>query len=535
MRNPGFLSFPFFAYSLLTLMLPLLFIVKKWLDIRLLLKVIPIVQIVFEIIVEVGIIYVTGNISSAFSGLFILTIISAAFVTNLAGTLGIASLVSLSYSTVVWFGVATGGQSSTLTRALEIIFASEDAVFYNIFLHILTFFLVAFVSGFLVERLKSKDQELADTSLALKQARLETDDILKHLHSGLFTIDRAGRIIYFNHAAEEILGYTEREVRGRNIGDIFGARMPQLAENLLEVLNSKKQSSRNEIEITGRASIKIPLGISTSLLLDTDGNIRGVIGIFQDLTETKKLEEKIRAADRMAAVGELSAAIAHEIRNPLAAISGSVEVLKSELPVVDQNKRLLDLIVTETNRLNNILSDFLLYARSRRSVFTKVELCHLIGEIIEIVRHHPVYRENIIIRLLSAESFIYVFGDEDQIKQILINLIVNAVEAIDKEQGEVTMKIDADSSGAVILRIIDNGTGIDESNQAKIFDPFYSTKKLGTGLGLSIVQRLAGNLDIELLCQSEPGAGTIFTLRFHQTPYHRSAMSNNELTPVSRN
>lgn len=528
LRYPDLLSFPFFAYSLLTLMLPTLFLMKKWFEIGFLLKVVPLVQIVLEIIVEVGIIYTTGNISSTFSGLFILTIISAALVTNLAGTLGVASLVSVSYSFVVWFGLAVGGEPGSSTRALETIFSSEDAAFYNIFLHLLTFFLVAFVSGYLVERLKSKDQELADTSLALKQAKLETDDILRHLNSGLFTIDREGKIIFFNRAAEEILGCNEDEARERDLRDMFGGRMPQLVDNLLEVLHSQKQSSRDEIEITNKDGRQVPIGVSTSLLLDADENIRGVIAIFQDLTETKILEEKIRVADKMAAVGELSAAIAHEIRNPLAAISGSVEVLKEELSVANENSRLMDLIVRESSHLNNILSDFLLFARSRRAAFTKIELCHLVSDATEVVMHHPAYHKNIGLRMISDESFVYVYGDEDQLKQILINLIVNACQAIGGTPGEITVKIETDPAGEATVRIIDNGSGIDESIRSKIFDPFFSTKKYGTGLGLAIVQRLVRNLDIDLSCHTEKGTGTTFVLQFHQIPGSRDTAAQKE-------
>ncbi|PKK84846.1 MAG: hypothetical protein CVT49_01445 [candidate division Zixibacteria bacterium HGW-Zixibacteria-1] len=518
LRYPNFLSFPFFAYSLLTLMLPLMFIFKRYFDLKFLQKAIPIVQIISEIIVEIGIIYLTGNISSGFSGIFVLTIISAALVTNLAGTLGIASLVSLAYAFIVWFGLAAGSGQGSSIKALETIFSTEDAAFYNIFLHILTFYLIAFISGFLVERLKRKDRELADTSLALKQAKLETDDILKHLNSGLFTINRDGRIIYFNRTAEEILGYYESEAKGKDIRELFISRMPQLVEILLDVLNSQKQSPRNEIEITNREGLRIPLGLSTSLLLDTNRTIRGVIAIFQDLTETKKLEEKIRAADKLAAVGELSAAIAHEIRNPLAAISGSVEVLKSEMDVTGENRRLLDLILIESNRLNNILTDFLLYARTKRTVFTRVELCHLISEVIDVVKHHPAHAENISLRMTSNESVIYIYGDDDQIKQILINLVVNAFEALENIPGEVTISLESSRENGVTVCIADDGPGIERDTAAKIFDPFYSTKKYGTGLGLSIVQRLAKNLDIDLSCESEPGKGTSFILRFHQVP-----------------
>jgi two-component system sensor histidine kinase PilS (NtrC family) len=525
---PKFINAPFLTYSILTLLLPVLFILKRWFDVRFLLKALPFLQILLEIMVEAGVIYITGNISSAYSGLFVLTIISAALVTNLVGVLGIASLISICYAFVVWFGLGFVDAPGSATRALEVIFSSQDAGFYNIFLHILTFFLVAFISGYLVERLKIQDRELADTSLALKQAKLETDDILRHLNSGLFTIDKEGRIIFFNRAAEEILGYKESNTRGYNFKDIFRGRMPQMAEILTKALDSKKHSDRNEIEIINAEGRKIPIGISTSLLGSSSNDIRGIIAIFQDLSTTKILEEKIRQADRLAAVGELSAAIAHEIRNPLAAVSGSVEVLKKELNVGGENLRLMQLIDRETSRLNNILSDFLLFARSRRSAVTRVELCHLIGDVIEVIRHHPCFNENITLGLLAEDSFIYVFGDEDEIKQILINLIVNACEAIGNKPGRVTLTIEKNAQKKVMVKVVDNGPGIDASVKKRIFDPFYSTKKNGTGMGLAIVQRLTCDLDIDLSCQSSPGEGTIFLLEFNQSPGYKPFTSEKD-------
>ncbi len=531
-RYPHLLSAPFIAYSLLTLSLPILFILRKWMDTTFLIKAMHFIQILLEMTVVMGIIYITGNINSTFSALFILTIISTALVTNLAGTLVVASLISIAYAYVVWFGLSVYGVPGSSSKALEAIFSSPDAAFYNIFLHVLTFFFVAFVSGFLVERLKSKDRELADASQALKLAKLETDDILKHINSGLLTIDKDGKIIFFNRAAREILGFDGAEARGRDFRDVFYGRMPDLAENLAEVLKTRKQKTRSEIEIIDREGRRIPLGISTSLLIDGNENIRGVIAIFQDLTETKQWEEKIRAADKMAAVGELSAAIAHEIRNPLAAISGSVEVLSGELEVADENRRLLELIVRESSRLNNILSDFLLFARSKRISFTRVELCHLVSDVVEVIRHHPSHRPDISIKVSAEESMVYIFGDEDQIKQILINLIVNACEAIGEKPGEIAINIKMDSDKPVELDIVDNGPGISDEVLPKIFTPFFSTKKDGTGLGLAIVHRLAANLDIELSVQSEIGRGATFILDFHRVPGNQFVMTKKERQSV---
>jgi len=310
--------------------------------------------------------------------------------------------------------------------------------------------------------------------------------------------------------------------------------MPQLVDNLREVLHSRRHYPRNEIEIAGKEGLTVPLGISTSLLLDEKDEIRGVIAIFQDLTETKILEDKIRAADKMAAVGELSAAIAHEIRNPLAAISGSVEVLKAELNLAGQNRRLLDLILKESSRLNNILSDFLLYARSNRPIFEKVELCRLTSDVFEVIRHHPSFKKHINLRLSVRESYIYIFGDEDKIKQILINLIVNACEAIGDRNGEIVVRIDHVEENTVRMDVADNGPGIDKAHLARIFDPFFSTKQEGTGLGLAIVQRLAENLKIDLMVKTASGAGTTFALFFSRMPsrLQDAASSVSDSSPI---
>jgi len=177
------------------------------------------------------------------------------------------------------------------------------------------------------------------------------------LNSGLLTVDPDGKIIFFNRASEQILDFHEHEVRGCDYREVFASRMPEFVDNLNGVLQSKKHARRGEAKIRRRDDTIIHIGISTSLLVDELNCVRGVIAIFSDLTDTKLLEEKIRQADRMAAVGELSAAIAHEIRNPLAAISGSVEVLESELSLTGENGRLLELIVKESNRLNGSRSD----------------------------------------------------------------------------------------------------------------------------------------------------------------------------------
>ncbi len=515
MKYPGFLQFPFVVYSVLTLTFGLFLAFNKTRRFSNVISVLVGLQFLFEIAIDSGIIYTTGNYSSSYSALFLLTIVSAALAYRLVGTLMVASLVSAAYTIIVWMGVSQSGSSEIALQSLKTILDAGDNVFYTLFLHILIFYLVAFIAGYLAERLQKQDQQLADASQALRKARLETDEILKHLNSGLLTVDAEGRIVYFNRSAERILGYREEAVKGMLCSDVFSEFMPELTGTLMNGVEHNESNPRKEITITTPQGTTIPLGLSTSILVDEQSGLRGVIAIFSDLTEAKMLEQKVRVADRLAAIGELSASIAHEIRNPLAAISGSVEVLQKEMPLDGENSRLMELIVKESQRLNRVLKDFLLYAKIDRPLYNKVELCHVIGDVIQLLFHHAQFNKTVRVSFDSPVSICYVTGDEDMIKQLLYNIAINACEAFDGKPGEVRFILHpAQYTDQVILEIRDNGPGIPEEHQKKIFQPFFSTKKQGTGLGLAIVHRLATALQLFLSVDSAAGRGTTFRIQF---------------------
>jgi len=515
MHYPGFLRLQFITYSVFTLFFTVLLAFDKKLRLKDLVTSVIAFQFLLEISIESGIIYATGNVHSSFSALFILTIVSAALVYRLVGTLLVASLVSMAYAFIIWLGLSSTVRPDISMKALRTIFSAQDSVFYSIFLHILIFYLVAFISGYLAERLKSQGRQLAATSRALRRARLETDDILRHLNSGLLTIDSQGYIVYFNHAAERILGYREEEVKGLRCEEAFSERMPHLVTALLDGLNHCTEHPRQEVMIRNKDGTSLPLGLSTSILTEESQTLRGVIAIFSDLTEAKRLEAKVRTADRLAAIGELSASIAHEIRNPLASISGSVEVLKNELQLTGENERLMSLIVKESHRLSKILSGFLSYARIDRPTYSKLELCHVISETIEILYHHDSFRDNINIGFQSDESIVYVVGDEDLVKQLLLNLAVNACEAFAGNPGDLTFRLAVGrGQNTVELYVQDNGPGIPREQLKKIYQPFYSTKRQGTGLGLSIVHRICSSLKININVTSQENEGTTFLIEF---------------------
>ncbi len=513
MGYPLFLRLQFVIYSVLTLAFALFITFDKKLKLINVTSSLIALQFVFEILIESGIIYATGNINSPFSGLFILAIVSAALIYGMVGTLLIASVVSIAYAFIIWFGLVGSADTAISLHMLQTVFVGKENAFYSILLHILIFYLVAFISGFLAEKLKTQDKQLKDSSIALRKARLETDEILHHLNSGLLTIDAKGFIIYFNRAAEKILGFRSEDVRGLHCSDVFSERMPELADFLIQGTTQLVQYPRKETEIINHENVRIPLGLSTSILTEDNGTLRGVITIFSNLTSAKNMEAKVRAADRLAAVGELSASIAHEIRNPLASISGSVEVLKNELELEDDNKKLMDLIVKESHRLSRILSDFLSYARVDKRIYNKVELCHVVTDVIQLLYHHNSYHSKIDINFETDHSITYVVGDEDLFRQLLLNLAVNACEAMETKEGELVFRIARNlNSNFIELYVQDNGPGIEAIHLKNIYKPFYSTKKGGTGLGLSIVHRICTALRLNLSVDSQLSEGTTFLI-----------------------
>jgi two-component system sensor histidine kinase PilS (NtrC family) len=516
-RVPDFLVLPFTIYSFVTLVLLLLIAFDMRQTQKLLFSAVVILQLILEIAVETGVVYHTGGVNSPFAILFVLTILSASLAYSLIGSVVMAGLSSLAYASILWF-------EEGLEFSFKSLLLISDASFYKAFLYICTFFLVAFIGGYLAQKLKVKGKELWSASLELNKFKAITDEILRHLKSGLITIDTWGRIVYFNRAAEEILGYSEAEVKGKDCREVFKVRMPQLAEKIFQVVRFNQEDSRGLLYISGKNNRKIPIGISTSLLGDREKGVRGVIAIFQDITEVMKLEERIRMADRLAAVGELSAGIAHEIRNPLASISGSV--LKEELSLSQENQKLLDLIIKEAGRLNRILTDFLEYARIGPSMLSKVELIHLLEEVIEIAQKHPSFKKGMSIKKTFSSDVLHVLGEENQIKQIFLNLLVNAMESMEEKRGEILVtdqtlnQIDQfyfneeerEESEWVPVAIMDQGKGMTEEQKEKIFSPFYSTKKNGTGLGLAIVQRLVNNLGGRIEFRSQSGKGSVFVV-----------------------
>ena len=497
-------------------------------------------QLFLEVAVEGMLVAHSNGFASPFVLLFVLSIVSASLQFRLIGTLFVATACSLTVAVAVFLSIAAGDPLPEAAHAFRTVLDLNDDLFYALFLYVCAFYLAAFVSGYLAERLELKDRALEGASRALAQARLETDDILRHMQSGLLTVNGSGTLVFFNRTAEEILGFREHDITGRHCREVFDHDLKPLGDLLLSALQGRRTETRTELRVPTACGGTIPVGISTSLLGSTAEGIRGVIAVFQDLTLAKKLEERMRVADRLAAVGELSASIAHEIRNPLATVTGSIEMLRRDLELDSEGRSLMDLVLKESSRLNKIVADFLDFARIKQQACQAVDLKDLSGEVLALFEHHPARTPGSLLETDFPPERLLAAAAEPQLKQVLVNLVQNALEALPPGTGRVRLsgrRLETrDAAGAPMLELAveDTGTGMSPAVLEKVGQPFFSTKKQGTGLGIAIVQRLVAAMGGNVVWRSTPGQGTTFVIRIPAFDVDRYRQEVSGLVPVRR-
>jgi two-component system sensor histidine kinase PilS (NtrC family) len=329
--------------------------------------------------------------------------------------------------------------------------------------------------------------------------------------TGILTVDPRGRITSFNNEADRITGYASREVIGEPIETLLpgiSAIVPLADEGAdVDALEEPRSAlARVQFGFTNRSGERLDLGLSHSLLRDSGGRIDGSVLIFQDLTHVTKMEEQLRRSERLAAVGQLAAGLAHEIRNPLASLSGSIELLARELPELDENPlRLIRIVGRETARLNRLVSDFLVYARPRPARRETLRAAEMLGELIQLLgqgEHADARFE------LDVPDEVTLAGDPDQLRQAFLNLMLNAAQA----GGDSLVRVRAEASPAdgpgVEIAIEDRGVGIPPGDLERIFEPFFTTRPKGTGLGLATVHRVIEAHGGSIEATSEVGKGT---------------------------
>jgi len=345
------------------------------------------------------------------------------------------------------------------------------------------------------------------------------EHIIESMTGGVITINMKGVIVAFNKSAELILDYNSEEVVGKYIFEVFPkeSKNSAFSQAIEDTLKQRKTSSSQEMNIFSRSGKKIPIGITTSLLRDKKNTFLGIVVTFKDLAHIKHLEEQLRRADRLAAVGGLAAGIAHEIRNPLGSIRGLVQLLQEGLPSTDKKSTYAGVIVKEVDRLNKVVEELLSFARpddsELESQFITQNINQIIEQTLQLTKHDTKSVDIKIIKNFSNDLPLLA-SDAKKLPQAFLNLIFNAKASMRKG---VTLTISTNykkESGIVEVKFEDTGSGIEPKILNKIFDPFYTTKKTGTGLGLTITHQIITAHEGKIDVRSILGQGTTFIVNF---------------------
>ncbi len=448
-------------------------------------------------------VYSSGGPSSVFTFLYLVVIGAAAFLLFRTGALVIASVAALLHGLMVELTAYEVLPRPGLAAAPR---WGVERIGYNLAITVVGFYGVAFMVSYLSEKLRGAREELERRQKALSRIQSLYANVIASMSSGLVTADSNERVTFLNQAGGDILGIAPAKATGKLLAEI-GLILPSDWSTIRQRTRGR-EAFRAEIDIERGASRRV-LGYSVRSLKDPDGE-EGSLIVFQDLTEVKKLERQARFNEQLAAVGELAAGIAHEIRNPLASISGSVQVLSHELSVGSAERRLMEIIVSESNRLSKILEEFLRFVRPQERRVAVFDVAGNIQEVLDLFRLSDEVSDvhRIVADVAPAASLLS--GDRDQIRQIIYNVAKNAVRAM-PEGGTLTVQGREDAAWYSI-KFRDTGRGMSVEELARVFTPFSTAFDGGTGLGMAIVRRIVedhgGAIDVE----SRPGEGTTVTI-----------------------
>jgi len=371
------------------------------------------------------------------------------------------------------------------------------------------FLVVGLLSARLAERQSRSDVRLLAATQSLANLRALHERIVASIRSGVVTTDLDGRIFTFNVAAQEITGYQEEKIRGQDASILFSELKEHIAETL-RALEKGKNSPRFEANCLTSEGMRLRLGYSVSPLSSEAGETTGMVITFQDLTQVRSLEETSRRQDRLAAIGRMAASIAHEIRNPLAAMRGSIQMLRAEVNSDSSQAELMEIILRESDRLNRIITDFLSYARPRSLTQARVDVGDLLHQTFALMRHSPeISTSQSIVEELPEEP-IFAEADEGQLKQVFWNLSRNALQAM-PEGGTLRASLERNSHNRLRIAFTDTGRGMSPDQVEHLFEPFSSTTG-GTGLGLSIVYQIIRDHGGTINVRSRVGQGTTITV-----------------------
>ena len=460
------------------------------------------VQLFLDALLITWLVWLTGDLSSPYITLYIVLIAVSSLFLRPLGTLLVAVVAVLLF---VMMGVLP---------ALGVLESPSPAQPLMRVVQIVSFHVVAFlVVGLLAARLsdrRSSGEQLAETVKSLADLRALHERIVESIRSGLITTDLKGTIYTANAAAAEITGISNEELRGRSIFSVFGD-ISEAVRLSVSTDPGTDQVPRFETDLVTPEGFAVHIGYSIAHLFSEDHEASGLIITFQDLTEIRSMEENIRRKDRLAAVGRVGAGLAHEIRNPLGAMRGAIQVLESTTPPDSMQSDLMGIILRESDRLNTIITNFLSYARPKAGNYSETDVGESIRDTLTLLRHGPDVGDRHEFGVELPENPVIISADVTQLKQIFWNLARNAINAM-PDGGRLKIRLERIPNKKVRIGFEDTGAGMSPEQVEQLFEPFSNSTTGGTGLGLSIVYQIVRDHNGTISVRSAEGEGTVITV-----------------------
>src|SRR5271165_1646882 len=472
-------------------------------------------QVLTDLVFVSLVVHQTGGWDSSLNFLYPLVIIVASILLPRVWAHLVAALAFILYGTVIelnYYG---------LVRSYCITHPGLKALQAIIFVNLFAYLAVAYLAGLLTTKLRQARVQLKHASGALENLQILHENIIQSISSGLITTGLDGHITLANSAALKLLERTPAQLLATPVSKLF-----------LDALPNAESQGHAEVRFDATNGFRKTLRVRVATLNVPERGAIGYVYAFDDLTEIRRLEREVRMQDRLAAVGRLAAAIAHEIRNPLTSIAGSVSMLSGVPEMSEEHRNLLAIVTRESQRLNGIITDFLAYSRGKQYHFQKADLVHLLEDTLTLMRHRMT-AENTAITIEShfAVPEAWVLADGDKIKQVFWNFAENAVRAM-RDGG--TLKVGIERLGDDWqVSFSDTGTGMTPQQIEKIFEPFQSNFEGGTGLGLAVVYQIVQAHEGKVWARSKPRQGTTFVLRLRRLDAERAASGDNSAADKS--
>jgi len=472
-------------------------------------------QIFSDIGIITGIVHVTGDLESNYFSLYLVTIILASILFPRGRAFLVAAVSFVSMGAMIEFVYLPGMYPDLVGKfpALQFLATTSTltpdlmtALQVKIGASFFGFFAVAYLSSYLAESLRKAGRELRDKNGQVASLQAKNENIIQSMREGLLSTDLEGAITELNPAGAEILGREIGELRGSPIDAVFRG----LADDIPSNLEAGSPLARQEITYQHPRREHRILGVSSSPLVVPEVGAVGYVYNFQDLTEEKRREAEYRAKDRMATLGRMAAGIAHEIRNPLASIAGSVKLLQSISQLDEDQAKLITIVSRESERLNKLASDFLLYSRDQRFEFQRVDVVTLLEETLLLLEHHPLFGPKVRIERKFPRRAVTMLADADKLRQVFWNICDNSLKAMPNGG---TLTAQAEEAGKRVRVVLaDTGAGFTSAQLEKVFEPFQSGFNQGTGLGLALVYQIIRGHQGSIQVDSQPGKGARFVI-----------------------